>query len=203
VGTCSAHNEAVPPLVDPVLAPGSLAQSSQPILGGSGLLLRPWYPGDAIALVGAYSDPGIRQWHARSLTKEEAEQWIVTRARRWQEELGADWAVTMASRVIGRAGLKRIDLAEGLGEVAYWVLPGCRRGRVATNALRLVSDWAFDRLGLHRMELMHSTRNPASCRVAELAAYALEGTKRQETLHPDGWHDMHLHARLAGEPCPG
>jgi hypothetical protein len=24
-----------------------------------------------------------------------------------------------------------------------------------------------------------------------------EGTKRAELLHTDGWHDMHLHARLA------
>jgi hypothetical protein len=29
---------------------------------------------------------------------------------------------------------------------------------------------------------------------------AAEGTKRGEALHADGWHDMHLHARLAGDP---
>jgi NAD(P)-dependent dehydrogenase (short-subunit alcohol dehydrogenase family) len=25
---------------------------------------------------------------------------------------------------------------------------------------------------------------------------------RRESLHRDGWHDMHLHARLAGDPQP-
>ena len=39
-------------------------------------------------------------------------------------------------------------------------------------------------------------------RVAEHAGYPLEGTKRRESLHRDGWHDMHLHARLAGDPQP-
>ena len=26
--------------------------------------------------------------------------------------------------------------------------------------------------------------------------------QRGESLHRDGWHDMHLHARLAGDPRP-
>jgi RimJ/RimL family protein N-acetyltransferase len=59
-----------------------------------------------------------------------------------------------------------------------------------------VSDWAIHQLGLHRLELEHSTRNPASCRVAEKAGYPLESTKRSQGLHADGWHDMHLQVRL-------
>src|SRR5665647_312441 len=85
---------------------------------------------------------------------------------------------------------------EGLAEVSYWVLPAARGHRVATRALRTLSTWVFDELNLHRVELAHSTLNPASCHVAENAGYTLEGVKRSESLHTDGWHDMHLHARL-------
>jgi RimJ/RimL family protein N-acetyltransferase len=42
----------------------------------------------------------------------------------------------------------------------------------------------------------HSTANVASCQVAQYAGFAVEGTKRGEGRHVDGWHDMHLHARL-------
>jgi RimJ/RimL family protein N-acetyltransferase len=45
--------------------------------------------------------------------------------------------------------------------------------------------------------------NPASCRVAHHAGYPFEGIKRREALHTDGWHDMHLHARLIDDPRPG
>ena len=77
------------------------------------------------------------------------------------------------------------------------------RGRdVAARALRLVSDWLFTEIGLHRIELAHAVANAASCRVAAKAGYVLEGTKRRQTLHPDGWHDMHLHARLDSDPAP-
>jgi RimJ/RimL family protein N-acetyltransferase len=33
--------------------------------------------------------------------------------------------------------------------------------------------------------------------VAEKAGFAAEGVKRGAGWHADGWHDMHLHARLA------
>jgi ribosomal-protein-alanine N-acetyltransferase len=75
------------------------------------------------------------------------------------------------------------------------------RGRcIATRALAVVSQWMFANVGLHRLELQHSTANPDSCRVAEKTGYRYEGTKRRQALHLDGWHDMHLRARLAGDP---
>jgi len=85
---------------------------------------------------------------------------------------------------------------------------------VAGRARRLLGGHRGDRrhgplglhdLGLHRLELRHSTANPASCRVAARAGFRLEGTLRSAMRHPDGWHDMHLHARLQGDPeaAPG
>lgn len=67
---------------------------------------------------------------------------------------------------------------------------------MAASALSTLTGWALDDLGLHRIEVAHSTRNPTSCRVAEKAGYPWEGTKRSQALHSDGWHDMHLHARV-------
>ncbi len=48
-----------------------------------------------------------------------------------------------------------------------------------------------------RLELQHSRQNRASCRVAERSGFALEGTRVRSRLHVDGWHDMHLHGRVA------
>jgi [ribosomal protein S5]-alanine N-acetyltransferase len=68
--------------------------------------------------------------------------------------------------------------------------------------VRAASTWMFRSVGLHRLELSHSTLNPASCRIAEKAGYPYEGTRRQQVLHQDGWHDMHLHARLVTDEAP-
>ncbi|WP_297548795.1 GNAT family protein [Amycolatopsis sp.] len=53
--------------------------------------------------------------------------------------------------------------------------------------------------GLHRLDIQHSVANSASCRVAEKAGFTYEGTLRSSALHTDGWHDMHLHARVQGD----
>jgi ribosomal-protein-alanine N-acetyltransferase len=92
--------------------------------------------------------------------------------------------------------VRRLDLDQGEGEAAYWVLPPARGRGVATRALRAVTDWMFTYVGLHRVYLEHSTRNEASCRVATGAGFVAEGTRRSACLHLDGWHDMHLHARV-------
>ena len=95
-----------------------------------------------------------------------------------------------------------MDLEDGLAEIGYWVVPSARGRGIAPRALVAVSNWAIDELRLHRLELQHSTKNEASCRVAEKAGYPLESTKRSQALHDDGWHDMHLNVRVDnGESC--
>jgi RimJ/RimL family protein N-acetyltransferase len=187
----------MPSLLEPVVRPGTLNSRVQPDIHGAGLTLRPWLPSDRATVVAAYSDPGIRQWHCRSMTNEEATDWIAHWPGRWRAESGAGWAVLDEGKVAGQISLRRLDLPLGQGEVSYWVLPAARGRRLAPRALTTLSEWAFGRLGLHRVELMHSTANEPSCRVAWHAGFRHEGTKRSEMRHADGWHDMHLHARLA------
>ena len=189
-------------LISPVVAAGSLTRSIQPTLKPSDFTLRPWQASDAPAVVAGYSDPAIQRWHARSMTEEEARTWIESWTGRWTQETGAGWAIADHSGVLGQICLRRLSLEEGAGEVAYWVVPAARGRRVAARALCALSAWAFDELGLQRIELNHSTANPASCRVAEKAGYGFEGTKRAAALHTDGWHDMHLHARVSDDPRP-
>jgi RimJ/RimL family protein N-acetyltransferase len=185
------------PSLVPAADPGGWAgRQPQPRFDSDGLTLRPWESSDVPVLLQAYSDPAIQQWHARSMTSDEAEQWVVSRVERWAAETGVDWAVVRDDAVLGRVGLRRMSLAEGDGEVAYWVLPAARGEGVAPRAVRAMTDWLFSYTGLHRLELAHSALNAASCRVARKSGYRYEGTKRQQALHPDGWHDMHLHSRL-------
>jgi len=192
----------VPRLIHPAVPAGNLARLDQPVLKVDDFVLRPWRESDAPVVAEAYAEPGIQRWHARSMSEDEARTWIGSWPDRWAEESGGGWAMADESGVLGQISLRRLDLLDGLGEVSYWVLPAARGRRVATRALCALSEWVFDRLGLHRFELAHSTLNPASCRVAGNAGFAYEGTKRSEMLHADGWHDMHLHARLSDDPRP-
>jgi len=193
----------VPDLAGPAVPAGRLRDQTQPTLFVDELTLRPWQAADASAVVRAYQDPDIQRWHVRTMSEREAAEWVASWPRKWAEETGAGWAVCDDEGLLARMGLRALSLAEGVGEVAYWVLPEARGRSVAPRALRVVSAWLFVHAGLHRIELAHSTLNIGSCRVAIKAGYALEGTKRQQALHQDGWHDMHLHARVQGATTSG
>jgi RimJ/RimL family protein N-acetyltransferase len=192
----------MPYLVRPVVPPGRMRELEQPLLRTpGGLVLRPWEAGDARVVLEAFRDPEIQRWHLRAFgTLEEAGAWIAQWAGRWRAERDACWAVTDgAGTVLGRVAVREVRLADGVGECAYWVLPAARNRGVASAATTEMARWALDELGLHRLFLLHSTANPASCRVAAKAGFAPEGTLRGAMLHPDGWHDMHLHGRVRGD----
>ncbi len=190
----------MPRRTDPVVPVGCLGNADQPAISAGDLLLRPWARTDADTLLAAFSDPAIQHWHARTVdSRPEAVALIGSYQQAWREETAAQWAVAEpGGEVTGRIALRAIDLVQGCAEVAYWVLPAARGRGIAATATKAVSGWAFG-IGLHRLELDHSVANLASCRVAEKAGFAYEGTKRGAALHTDGWHDMHLHARISGD----
>ena len=186
----------VPALVSPVLPKGVFSDQTQPRLATGDIGLQPWLDRDAELVVKAYSDPDIQRWHVRSMDTKEAHEWITARALRWKDERGADWVVNWRQHPVGRVGLRTLDLEEGRAEVAYWTVPEVRGNGLAVKALDVLSNWALETIGFHRLDLHHSVENDASCRVAVKCGYEAEGTARSSVLHSDGWHDMHIHARI-------
>ncbi|MET8233277.1 GNAT family N-acetyltransferase [Micromonospora sp. NPDC005298] len=190
----------MPLLVAPALPAGSLATQEQPHLPvRAGLSLRPWRDDDAPAVRVAFDCPAIQRWHVRRLdSDEEARAWTAQWATRWRAETDASWAIVDAGdRPVGQVGLRGVLLSEATADVSYWVVPAARGRGIAAGALDALTGWSFTRAGLHRLALEHSTANAASCRVAARAGYRAEGVRRESVRHADGWHDMHLHARLA------
>ena len=175
-----------------------MARARQPEIAGDGVVLRPWRAGDLEVVLAGYADPGIQRWHVRSMDEDEARAWIAHWPGRWEAETGAGWAVTAGgARAAGQISLSRLDLGQGVASVSYWTLPEARGAGLAHRALEALAGWVFGRLGLYRLQLSHSTANPASCRVAAKAGFAAEGIERGGGWHADGWHDMHRHAKLA------
>ena len=86
------------------------------------------------------------------------------------------------------------------GHVGYWVAAPARGRGICTAALRLISEWALDALGLQRLELITDPDNRASQRVAEKVGFQREGTLRAHLRHPDGRvRDSVLFSLLPGE----
>ena len=73
--------------------------------------------------------------------------------------------------------------SDGVGEIGYWSAAGSRGRGLMTEALLALCRWAFEDLGLRRLELLVDPRNDASRRLGERAGFRVEGTLRQRSLH--------------------
>jgi [ribosomal protein S5]-alanine N-acetyltransferase len=107
-----------------------------------------------------------------------------------------------SGNLLGRMGLLSMALGRGAATCIYSTVPTARGHGVAPRALGALCGWAFNEIGFRRIELRHSVTNAASCRVAAKAGFAGEGILRSVEQHADGWHDVHVHARVSGDPLP-
>lgn len=106
----------------PVIRPGSLADSPQPVLpAAQGLLLRPWAAADAPVFLAAYQDHEIRRWHTRRPSSEgHILEWFDAYRRDWAAERGGHWAVARDDgAVVGRVATRGWNFDDGLADVAY------------------------------------------------------------------------------------
>jgi ribosomal-protein-alanine N-acetyltransferase len=191
----------MPRTVDPAIAPGTMSSVPQPtITVDDELTLRPFRFTDVDRVIEAFSDPDIRHWHARRIDSIiEAREWIGSTHQRWLQEQGPNFAIVNANdRLLGRVALYT-EPEGGTAEIGYWVLPDARGHGVAARAVRAVTQWGHDELGVRRILLEHAVDNAASCGVARSIGYALEGTARALYVLDDGIHDVHLHAHVAGD----
>lgn len=82
----------------------------------------------------------------------------------------------------GNIGLNRIERQNRYGNIGYWVRTSCTRRGFASRSVRLVARFAFETVGLTRVEIAARPENFASRRVAEKAGATLETIARNRIV---------------------
>ncbi len=170
------------------------------------LRLRAPDDGDAGPALALMTDPETARWNAAAsvVDLESARTWCAGLADRSGGQ-HASWIIADrdSDMMLGAVSIHSINPVQRDAEIGYRVMPAARGRGVATEAVAAASAWAFDNLGLVRIELAHAVPNEASCVVAVRCGYQLEGRMRQSFVYGDGRrYDEHLHARLASDPPP-
>jgi [ribosomal protein S5]-alanine N-acetyltransferase len=143
--------------------------------------LRPPEKADVPAIVEACRDPVIARYTTvpEDYDEADAHDWL----RRCADGLAAGTDVALlivdarSGELLGSVGAHEID-SQGRCRMGYWVARGARDRGVATRALRLLSRWLLDELGLARIEVHVEPENIPSRRVAERAGFTQEGLLR-------------------------
>ena len=139
-------------------------------------------------LIGADEDPtenGVRRFIARQPG---------LRAR--GEFLGL--AVTDASRrpFLGHVMLHTLAWRHRRAEVGYWLVPGARGRGIGATAVGLLVEWAFEELGLERIEITTTPDNGPARALATSLGFTEEGVMIARNLERGKRVDVVLLARL-------
>nr|AGC71659.1 ribosomal-protein-L7p-serine acetyltransferase [uncultured bacterium A1Q1_fos_2386] len=165
------------------------------------LTLRPFLPGDVESLARHANNrrvwQNLRDGFPHPYTEDDARRWVTHAAG--QPDPQSVFAIVKDELVIGGIGVHRLDkdpVYRDTAELGYWLAePYWGRG-LMTQAVKAVTRYAFDELGLFRLEAGVFGWNVSSARVLEKAGYSLEGRLRKQ-VYKDGQRlDVLLYSRL-------
>lgn len=180
--------------------PRPLLEPPEPPLADEVILLRPWTDADAPQVTDACQDPHIQQYIPipRPYALADAEAYIARTRRQWVTGEKAAFAIADVTDPAVVLGAVSLAVVQTCGNAAYWIAPGVRGMGLATRALRLLTTWAVDTLGMGVILLEIHHRNEASRHVAGAAGYRQVG--QLEVPVPDGARTHLIYAHLATDP---
>jgi ribosomal-protein-alanine N-acetyltransferase len=185
-----------------VIDPASLLPDA-PTLITERLRLRPLRSDDAEALFAVFSDAEtMRYWSSPPHGSPRLTAEAVEAARAsFPAGSGIEWAITRADEdvAVGKIGHWRWQRAHSRSEVGFILRRDLWRQGLATEAMRAVVDWGFDRLQLHSVEAQLDFENVGSQRTLERVGFRKEGCLRQSFFDGRTFRDTLVYGLLRAE----
>jgi len=166
-------------------------------LHGNGFTIRGWKKGDEISLQKHANSPKISRYlldrFPSPYTRDDAIWWVKTLID--QPEPFLNFAITIKGRVVGGIGLEpRDDVYRKTALLGYWLGEEFWGKGIITEAVKLITKYAFENLDLIRIQAGVLSKNPASMRVLEKAGYVKEGVSRNAVIKGGEVMDEHVYA---------
>lgn len=98
--------------------------------------------------------------------------------------------------LVGCMDLHDIDWTNGHARIGYWLDKDHTGHGIMTRAVHLLTEYAFEALDLHRIEIHVATENHRSRRIPERLSFTLEGELRQVQRLRGAYYDHALYALL-------
>jgi RimJ/RimL family protein N-acetyltransferase len=159
-----------------------------PELTEGSILIRPFRQGDEDALYEAVRESIAEvsvwlPWCHQDYSIQESREFISSREIASQ---GGEWhsfgIFAKDSKFLGGVGINFINHVHQMANLGYWVRTSAAGHGVATAATRLAARFAFEQIGLQRIEIVAALDNIASQRVAEKSGAKREGVLRKRLL---------------------
>lgn len=162
-------------------------------LRGERVLVRPYREGDAEALQEAVAESRdhLRPWMPfadEHQTVEETRVFIRRRMANWlvREDLSVGLFDVETGRYVGASRLHPHHWELRFFEIGYWIRKSAEARGYVTEAVRLLTDYAFDSLAANRVMIRCDARNARSAAVARRLGFVQEALLRNDSIAVDG-----------------
>lgn len=133
-------------------------------------------------------------WVDDTRREEDTRAFIDLARRQWQAGQAFEFVIERDHELCGAIGLNRIERANRLGCIGYWLRADRQRQGIMTAACRRIIAYGFEELGLNRLVLAAAIDNDRSRAVAQRLEFSFEGVFREAEWVNDRFVD---HARYA------
>lgn len=179
-------------------------QSHPPFLVGKRLYLRAPEPQDAAPFQRAVSDPFTRQWllNRFPISLKQEIEFIERMNPLGQPPTQTIFSIVLKKnhQLIGNMGLFRINWLDRKAETAALIISDNYRGKgYGVEAKELLLEYAFNTLGLHRIESCAMSDNERSIAYLRKSGYIEEGVQREAVFKHGIWVDLVCFSMLETE----
>ena len=150
--------------------------------------------------------PWEPSWSSDALSRAAFRRRLRSHDAEWQRGTGYSFLMFRADDDALVGGVTLSNVRRGVAQSAslgYWVGEPFARQGYMTEGLRVVLDFAFDRLALHRIEAACLPANRPSQGLLLKSGFKEEGYSRQYLRINGRWQDHRLFAVLQGDPRSG
>ncbi|HEX8728758.1 MAG TPA: GNAT family N-acetyltransferase [Ktedonobacterales bacterium] len=160
-------------------------------LEGERVVVRPHTPDDFDQMWSAIqaSHDEIRPWLPfADQSQDDLRNWLAKTAAKWitREFMGCAIVERASNHLVGNIGLMVQSWDIRSFEIGYWLATSAVGHGYMAEAVRLITDFAFDHLEAQRVMIRCDAENVRSAAVPKRLGFTFEGCNRRDFAAPDG-----------------
>jgi ribosomal-protein-alanine N-acetyltransferase len=170
-----------------------------PVLKSHRLLLRKIEASDLKNIYEGLSNPDVIKYYGISFNSlESAKEQMKWFSDLEKKETGIWWAICSVKNqnFLGAGGLNNIQHPHKKAEIGFWLLPEFWGNGLMTEALPLICDYGFNKLGLHRIEGFVEPENQNCKKALSKLNFRHEGTMKDCEIKNGRFISLDIYAAL-------
>jgi ribosomal-protein-serine acetyltransferase len=135
-------------------------------------------------------------WVVPEYSLQSVKEFIVQSQKDFDERKSEVYGIFYQNTLVGTISFVNFDWNSQRTEIGYWIAKDHSGRGIITKACQALINYAFDELGMNRIEIRAATENIRSRAIPEKLGFQLEGVLRQSMWRHTRLYDVAIYGLL-------